>query len=130
MIIKLIVIILWLVYSVIEGYREAWYYYYRVKTFKNEGEDLHSVFFLQRGIPLLIIGYCLSWTLAIGCSLIFSFFHDGMYYVQRHKITNTIYPKGWFDDSDTSTAKLELKLWMRVLLLIIGLILLVYDLQN
>lgn len=110
----------------IEGYREAWYYYYRVRAF-NSAEDLHAIFFIQRGIPLLIIGYSFSWIIALGCAFVFSFFHDGMYYKQRHKLKENIYPKGWWDDSTTSTAVLELKLWMRVGLLIIGIACFVYE---
>lgn len=112
----LLVYLLWISFSIYEGKREAFYFSYKMKaslqlqqTFKL---DEHAMFTVTRSFVaalVLIASYngildCIIILLSLG--LCFPFFHDGMYYVTRHKLDN-IYKKGWFDQSTTSTAKTD-----------------------
>lgn len=66
----------------------------------------------------------------LGLIFIFSFIHDGIYYVVRHKLNNKIYLKGFFDESTTSTAILEFNFILRSILFIVGIALLLYSFIN
>ena len=70
---------------------------------------------LQRGLVLLIMAFGTYfiidnpwWTLYIAFMnmLIFSFFHNGAMYMQRNKMEPKLYIKGWWAQSETSTAAL------------------------
>lgn len=114
-------------YSCLEGFREGLYFHYKtggnlIPVKLNE----HIEFAVQRGIVLFIIGYSSNWIYAIGLALIFPFFHDGIYYLTRNKLNNTIYLKGFLDNpSNISTAVMDFNLITRSLMFIIGLVIIV-----
>ena len=106
------ILILWILYAVWEGLREGRYWYYKNLNEKNKDDivwvtDEHNLFTIQRATVL--IGFTIAasnwWMILIGM-LVFPFFHDGSYYHHRNKIQPNIYPKGWFDHSKKSTARL------------------------
>lgn len=107
MIVIITAFLLWCVYCVLEGRREAYYYNSLWKGLSSIyiiPANLHPLFTIQRSIILGVI--CLinfDWWL-ISLPLVFSFFHNGMYYLTRHELNYRIYPKGWWDMSTTSTA--------------------------
>ena len=72
-------------------------------------------------LPFILYGLSLA--------LIQPFFHNGMYYSLRNKIDNT-YPKGWTDQSTTSTAVMTkfLTYRNRIILLVLGLTCLIFSL--
>ena len=126
-------IILWIVYSSIFGYTDAWYWYsanttkYSVKASKFK--DLHPHFFWMRTIVGSVMGYVMSnnsfldWFLIMIClGMIFPFFHNGFYYKTRNQIDETKYPLGFRDMSTTSIAKVNFTFFVRSTMLIIGLI--------
>lgn len=102
----------WLVFSVLEGRREALYFSYKMRAsiakqqaFK---KDEHILFSWQRLAVLcgmiIPMGVCLNTLIAATAfCMAFPFLHDGMYYVTRNQLDG-IYPKRWFDQSTTSTA--------------------------
>ena len=118
-------LILWMVYSFIEGKREAHFWHHRIKssdynTFKDI--DRHPLFTIQRGLMLLALALAsyeildsiwLAGYLLIMNAFVFSFWHNGSMYLERYKMSklsspNTpdrwIYEKGWWAQSTTSTA--------------------------
>lgn len=120
-----ICLVLWIMYSIIEGKREAIFWHHRIKSsdytlFKNI--DRHPLFTIQRGLMLMSLAlasyYILDNILLVGYLfimnlLIFSFFHNGSMYSERYKMSvianidepNTwIYEKRWWAQSTTSTA--------------------------
>lgn len=120
--------ILWVAYALLEGNREGYFYGYSISYAPKK--NLHGLFTLQRSIVLIFIGTCLflshyyllrDLSILFGLSLIFPFFHDGIYYITRHKINPLIYPEGWLSESTTSTAKIELDLKSRIIFLVVGL---------
>lgn len=84
----------------------------------------HAIFTLQRGCVLLLFGFIIKWD-ALLFILMFPFIHDGMYYTRRNIMNVAIYPKKWFDQSNTSTALLTkfFTPWVRTGLFVIALIL-------
>ena len=55
--------------------------------------------------------------------LIFPFFHDGFYYLERNRLDKTTYPKRFLDSSTTSTALMELSFMERLMVFVGGTIL-------
>jgi len=122
-----IILFIWISYSIIEGKREANFWHHKIQSkdyiiFKDE--DRHPLFMLQRGLVLLLgsilVFYItssvwLSLYILTMNSLIFSFFHNGMMYTERNKMSKMVYPedsnkwvysKKWYSQSNTSTARL------------------------
>lgn len=113
MIIALSINIAWILYSMLEGLREGFYWHFKSHSKKDCDFEIHPIFSLQRGVVLTLIGILLytfiGWQSIISVlsmMLIFSFFHNGTYYCTRHKLDESLYPKGWSDQSTTSTAKM------------------------
>lgn len=121
------ILVIWVLYSLLEGKREAIFWHHRIKssdynTFKSI--DRHPMFMFQRSLTLLSTGmasFYISDNIWLGIyitvlnMLLFSFFHNGAMYLERKNMsreanptdsTKWIYPKGWWDQSKTSTAKL------------------------
>lgn len=113
MIIALSINIAWILYSILEGLREGFYWHFKSNSRRDCDFEIHPIFSLQRGIVLTLIGILLytfiGWQSIISVlsmMLMFSFFHNGTYYCTRHKLDKSLYPKGWSDQSTTSTAKM------------------------
>ena len=137
-----IFLVLWIGYAIIEGYREAYYWFFWLNSsLPNVSSkiNLHKTFAAQRAVVNIILSigvYYITNSLfyasliSIASDLIFSFFHNGMMYLTRNNISkkytpdNIIYKKRWFDQSGDSTA-LSTKLMSpisRTIQAIIGLI--------
>lgn len=115
-----------IVYFLIEGVREA-YYYHKYSKSTAPRENLHPLFFIQRaevfGIALL-----LEPTLSFGLILLsfifmFSFIHDGAYYSTREYLNPGVYPDKFLSNSKTSNAFIELNHKWRVFLFAMGILL-------
>ena len=131
--IYLCVVLLWIIYSSLFGYCDAWYWYsasvgkYCLKDFKFK--DLHPQYFWVRSVVGSVFSYSicggslLKWFLIMVCfGMVFPFFHNGFFYKTRHEIDNTKYPLGFRDMSTTSIAKVNFTFGLRTLMLGIGLI--------
>ncbi len=111
--IVLITNLLWILYSVLEGFREGFYWHFKNTSKSKNDYEIHPIFASQRGIILIMIGlilFCkIGWIAllnVLGMALIFSFFHNGTYYHTRNRLDDRIYPMKWRSQSTTSTAKL------------------------
>lgn len=130
------ILILWIAYSLFEGFREAYYFSVKSKNGAHKNVDEHWFFASQRFAVVLIssIGFFasgLGWhslLLSFGLCCVFPFFHDGMYYKTRNKLDG-IYTKTWLDHSATSTAKTEKFLTPinRIVMLSIGIGIFAYE---
>jgi hypothetical protein len=106
--------LIWILYSISEGFKDGFYWFFKVNSKRDCSFEIHPVFAAQRGIVLTIIGSLLCGYIGITYSLysvicmalIFSFFHNGTYYTTRNKLDDKTYPLKWSDQSTTSTAKL------------------------
>lgn len=112
-------------YALFEGVREAFYYNESVKNEKQE--NIHWIFFIQRGLFAVILLCASNYFILCFFLLTFSFLHDGAYYFTRNKLNPAIYKNGFFDDSKTSTAVLELSLLQRSLLALGGILFIVLN---
>ena len=102
-----LVLALWILYAIFEGWREAQYFHKIMDTDKSTGRLLHFCWNTQRAIVMAIIFIAYPSWWVIGLGLLFPFFHDGCYYQTRHILNPKNYKKGWFDHSSTSTAILS-----------------------
>jgi hypothetical protein len=126
-------VLLWIIYSSLFGYCDAWYWYsanvgkYCLKDFKFK--DLHPQYFWIRTLVGSVFAYSicdmnlLKWFLIMVCfGMVFPFFHNGFFYKTRHEIDDTKYPLGFKDMSTTSITKVNFTFGIRSLMLGIGLI--------
>lgn len=131
MLIAIILIIFWIVYALLSGTNDGYYYHYRNTSIQLKDENIHWIYFCQRFIlwscmlllhslyfPILSTG-----VFSASLILIFSFFHNGIYYETRKRLSNyNLYPKGWFSSSTSSQATIELNNISRIFLAVVGLI--------
>lgn len=119
----LITFFMWIIYCIIEGFREGYYWHYKNRGDDNNQYDIHKIFSVQRGLVLNTMGLLAFVTLykitgllvimslfksvlfILSLMLIFSFIHNGMYYTTRNILDKNIYNLKWKDHSTTSTAK-------------------------
>lgn len=129
----IIILATWIIYSCLEGFREAYYFHNTNVSLHSYKHDLHPFFALQRFCALfMLLALNMSIHTFILCGalmLIFPFFHDGFYYIVRHRLDKDIYSKGFFDDSYTSVAKIELNFYSRVILFLIGIAIFITNLN-
>ena len=121
----IILTILWIIYTVLDAITQAYYYDSNPNT-----HNIHWLFVAQRGIVLGALSLHLptDYSLievgifSVGLALIYSFFHNGTYYLTRHKLNNAIYPKGFWSDSTSSTAIMEFNIKWRTAMAVVGFI--------
>lgn len=99
----IITYIIWALYAVLEGVKEASIYNLRDYNKKNSFNE-HIVFTIQRAVVLILICY-IDARMVFIAPFAFPFFHDGAYYTTRNLLNNKIYPKRWFDQSKSSSAR-------------------------
>lgn len=109
--------LLFILFVFFEAWREAIYWHVKgggvYDTWKSKPEE-HTLFTIQRGIFFLslILGmiFTTHWigilTSTIGFALIFSFIHNGFYYMFRNRLNPEVYKEGFWSQSTTSVAKL------------------------
>lgn len=124
----LIIQVLAIFYSKFEGEREAYYYFSASKIGDSSKYNIHWLFYIQRGLFVVACSFIMipSWHMIMNIASIvfsFSFFHDGFYYIERHKLTSTLYLDGFKSNSITSTARQEYTFRARTILFLIGSIL-------
>ena len=127
MINNIALLVFWIAYALLEGRREAYYFHYANRSGKSMQHELHPLFFLQRMLVSLIIFIILPLKKAIVMllvfALVFSWFHNGMYYFTRNRLDEKVYKKGWTDNSISSTAKLDFDFYSRTTQLFLGILL-------
>lgn len=128
MILEIILTICWIISALVEGKRDANFYHNKMTSTNPDKQNIHWLFTVERFIiwALIIKIYSLHESIlstgifSLSLVLIFSFFHNGMYYKIRHKLDNNVYSKGWWSSSTTSEAFIELDLRARIFLVVVG----------
>lgn len=128
MILIIILSVLWIVFASIDGFVQA--HYYDLFPSEKKHRNLHPYFVIQRLIVLGLMAYEVYFNFPIWETIIFtfalififSFFHNGFYYLTRNKLNPEIYKKKFFDDSDTSKAVFELGFGYRTAMAVIGIL--------
>jgi hypothetical protein len=126
-------VILWMVYSSIFGYCDAWYWYsanvakYCDKNF--QFKDLHPHYFWTRSLVGSVFALTMAkdnlwlWFPIIIClSMMLPFFHNGFYYKTRNQIDPNIYKLGFRDMTTTSIAPINFTFLLRTILFLVGLL--------
>ena len=100
--------ILFVLYSIVEGYRVAHWENASEKTYLVTTKmELQDSFVVQRAIMFTLILTCVFVTThdlflcilyLISMLCIFPFFHDGVFYTVRHMLSEKLYPKAWWSD--------------------------------
>ena len=136
--IHILLLLLWIVYSSIFGYCDAYYWFYgNIAKYKDsiKLKDLHSHYFISRSIVGLVFGYVsvisdnyndfiVIKTLIFTTfyAMIFPFWHNGWYYTQRNNISPLVYKKRFWDNSSTSIAPINFSPFYRTLSFVLGVI--------
>ena len=105
--------IIWILYACIDGFKDGYYWFFKSSSRRANEFEIHPIFAAQRGIVLLLICFSLLFLVSpisaclniLSNALIFSFFHNGIYYMTRNKLDSKVYPLGWKSQSTTSAAK-------------------------
>ena len=120
----------WNFFAYLEGTRDGSFYHANMTSSNPVKENLHWLFTLTRSIVLGLIGVLIYMEYSTLITIIyltyliltFSCIHNGFYFLTRHKLDNNIYPKGFFDDSTSSTATININADMRLTMFVVGLI--------
>ena len=135
LIFNLILIFAWIIFSVYEGKREAWYFHEKYKS----THDIHYYFTIQRisvGVAFLVAltSTEISWYNLLDVVLtsimlisIFPFWHDGYYYLERNNLNPTIYQKR-FKDYNNSSAVFDFTWNERKVMFIVGIMIIILKL--
>jgi hypothetical protein len=117
-----ILTLIFIVYTCFDAITQA--YYYGSNPSKT---NIHYLFVIQRAILVGSLSFNLPFNydyikigvFAFALCCIYSFIHNGVYYMARGK---KVYPKGFWSSSDTSTALMEFGVGFRTAMFIVGLI--------
>lgn len=123
--------IIWCFFAVFSGHFEAYYYEHEVKSSFKDNYNEHPLFVAIRLCVFIPLWILTQWKTAAALFIIFPFFHDGQYYLNRNNLSG-IYPRRWFDQSKTSTAFSTkfLTPLVRTLLAFLGFTLIIIQLAN
>jgi hypothetical protein len=117
----------WIIIAIALGIIEALLFHY----FKNLNTGFKKAFKFDIHIWFTVLRICLITPLILRvdemfifgfiCVLIFPFLHDGFYYQVRKWLSNgRIYKKGFIDRSTTTTAKLSMSFFWRLIFFVFG----------
>jgi hypothetical protein len=92
--------LLWGLYSIVEGFRDGFFYYYKKSSHKNCFFEVSPIIILQRFLVLFTIGFFLlshtsilvTLMILISMFLMFSFIYTGSYYYTRKKLNERSNP--------------------------------------
>jgi len=100
--------LIWIAYSMMDGFREGFYWHYRNNSRRTCEFEINRIFSLQRSLVILLIAGFLVHTLGwyslistVSMVMLFSYFHNGTYYLTRNKLDDKMYPMKWKDESKT-----------------------------
>lgn len=100
--------LIWITYSMMDGFREGFYWHYRNNSRRTCEFEINRIFSLQRSLVILLIAGFLVHTLGwyslistVSMVMLFSYFHNGTYYLTRNKLDDKMYPMKWKDESKT-----------------------------
>lgn len=118
----LYLIILFIIFA-FDGLRDGYVYNIRDYNKKNTLDE-HVIFNVHRFFYCLPFIFLLNPFIVMVSILCFPFFHDGVYYYTRNKLSeNRLYKLKFMDQSSTTTAKISLDWESRSRIFIIGLLL-------
>ena len=127
--------LIWIAYSMIDGFREGFYWHYRNNSRRTCEFEINRIFSLQRSLVILLIAGFLVHTLGwfslistISMIMLFSYFHNGTYYLTRNKLDDKMYPMRWKDESRTLPVFYSglMKYNKRTVLMILGLLIQIF----
>lgn len=125
---KLYPIAAFLLFAFLDGFKDAYFFHYEILVDPIK-KPLHALLTAHRWIfGALIAWITLDWMFCLSLVLLFPLIHDGVYYQYRHKLTPSIYPLGWRDDSDTDRSWLNISFFFRISFAMAGIVLLIADL--
>jgi hypothetical protein len=117
---SIVILLVWCVYSILEGMREGYYYDAAVRA-DRQYPNIHWIYFVQRGILLFIVAITMDTLIfPISLAFIFPYIHYGYYYAQRNDLDVRNYPRRFKADSTTSTAFFEFSYMERVAFALTG----------
>lgn len=133
-----ITIILWVVFALISGILEGILFHKKKANIVWCGQDVHNWFTLLRAFVGILLCMFIFFstkdmraviTTGLSFIMIFSFFHDGMYYVTREFLKKGTYPKMRLDSSwnNQTSALFSFDPKERIALLFVGVCILFFQ---
>jgi len=130
LIFELPLVLMWFLYMIFEALRESYYWHFKNTSYSKNNDEIHPIFLAQRFIVFTIISVVVMFMNEIGYRVLLTVIlcspglHNSFYYYFRNELDGS-YPKGFLDQSKTSTA-ISTKFFtpiVRIGLFVIGLIL-------
>lgn len=115
----MLALFIWMVYAVMEGMKEA--YYYNAVDPDEPQDNLHPFFTVQRGLVAVFALYLSgAWLFVPVLFLVFSYMHNGAYCMKRNDLNPLNYPARWKGESKTSRAIFEFSYRSRLIQFLSG----------
>jgi hypothetical protein len=127
--VMIIALLSWMLFSFIEGYREAVFFYKSMlidKPLVTPNDflcrlNIHTVFTITRICVWIPFFFFTPWLFVIGLAFLFPYIHDGSLYLYRNVYDSNVYKARFFSEpSKTSNAKVDFSLNVRTGMFVIG----------
>ena len=128
----IIILMLYILMSAMEGqYYRTKALLYKYLPLTGTGQPIYISFpkekiWLNTLRLIILVGFALetSWLESLGMACVFPLLHDGVYNMVRKYYNNT--RPGFFGHSDEDTSWVSIPLWVRIVLLAIGIAIIIY----
>jgi len=110
---QITLILPFVLWTLLEGFKDSHLFHYKSIAAQKIIVP-HYLFTLHRIVTGGLVAWITKdWMFCLGLAMCFTFVHNGIYYHVRHKLNPFIYPLGWKDNSNSSTAGENLPKWLR-----------------
>lgn len=96
--------LIWILYSLVEGFTEAWHWHYKIQARDEKKTDAVAYFTLRR-FCLWVLLFGIDFRLGMFALMSFPFTYYGSYYYHRNE--PGVFRRRFFDHSSTTTYLLE-----------------------
>lgn len=113
------------VHAVTDGECDAFHFDRQPSERQKGWPDIHTYFVTRRSCLWILVALFAGVPTAIGCMLMFPFFHEGAYYSRRNDLNGNVYARRWSEEpSSTSTSRWNFSYTERCWFAAIGIIIL------
>lgn len=121
--------ILWFLYSLTEGVREGFYWYYENRCRRVCEFNVNRIFNSQRILVLLLFFIVLLYNFSLYAfinttclALIFPYFHNSAYYYTRNKLDSNVHNKNWIGNLHINRFSIYIPYKTRIIAMLLGIL--------